>query len=96
MKRHPALRPSHPGEVIADGLHASGTSKVDLAAALGVSRNTLYGLINQKQAVTAEMAVRLEVAFGSTAETWLNLQSAHDLWKARAALDVSGLRKMMA
>ena len=34
-----------------------------------VNRNTDYGLLNQKQAVTAEMAVRLEVAFGSTAET---------------------------
>ena len=96
MKRHPAIRPSHPGEVIADGLHESGISKVDLASALGVSRNTLYGLINQKQAVTAEMAVRLEAAFGSTAETWLNLQAAHDLWKARAAVDVSELHKVTA
>ena len=49
MKRHRSIRPSHPGEVIADGLHESGISKVDLAAALGVSRNTLYGLINQKR-----------------------------------------------
>ena len=69
MKRYATIRPSHPGEVIADGLHESRISKVDLAAALGVSRNTDYGLLNQKQAVTAEMAVRLEVAFGSTAET---------------------------
>ena len=96
MKRHRDVRPSHPGEVIADGLHESGISKVDLAAALGVSRNTLYGLINQKQAVTAEMAVRLEAAFGSTAETWLSLQAAHDLWKARAAVDVSPMHKVTA
>ena len=96
MKRHASIRPSHPGEVIADGLQESGISKVDLAAALGVSRNTVYGLINQKQAVTAEMAVRLEAAFGSTAETWLNMQAAHDLWKARTAVDVSRLHKVMA
>ena len=96
MKRRRAVRPSHPGEVIADGLHESGISKVGLASALGVSRNTLYALINQKQAVTAEMAVRLEAAFGSTAETWLNLQTAHDLWKARASVDVSELHKVTA
>ena len=95
MKRHPSIRPSHPGEVIADGLHESGVSKVDLAQALGVSRNSLYGLINQKHAVTAEMAVRLEAAFGSTAETWLKMQAAHDLWKARATVNVSELHKVM-
>ena len=95
-RRHRSIRPSHPGEVIADGLKEGGISKVELAKALGISRNSLYALVSQKQGVTAEMAVRLEAAFGSTAETWLHMQVAHDLWLARSQVDVTKLRRVAA
>ena len=92
--RHSSVRPSHPAEVILIGIDESGVKKTDLARALGISRNTLYNLLDQKQAVTAEMALRLEVVWGSTAEFWLRLQEQHDLWKARQSFDRSSLHRI--
>lgn len=92
--RHPNVRPSHPAEVILLGIEESGVKKSDLARALGISRNTLYNLLDQRQSVTAEMALRLEAVWGSTAEFWLRLQEQHDLWKARQSFDGSRLRRI--
>ena len=95
-KRHPSIVPAHPGEVLAMGLEETGIKRTSLAAALGISRNTLYKLLEGKQAVTAEMAVRLEAVWGSTAETWLILQMTHDLWKAQQSVDKLGLKRIKA
>lgn len=81
--RHPSLRPSHPGELIAADIEALGASKTSIAAQLGVTRKALYDILDGKTGVTAAMAVRLETVLGSSAEMWMGLQSAHDLWKAR-------------
>lgn len=94
--RHLSLRPSHPAEIIADCLPALGLNKVELAKALGISRNTLYNLLDQKQGVTAAMALRLESVLGSSAEMWLGLQASHDLWKARQMVDVKKLKRAKA
>lgn len=96
LHRHGDIRPSHPAELIDDSLQEIGMSKAALARALGISRNTLYVLLDQRQAVTAAMAVRLEAVLGSTAETWLALQASHDLWRARREVDVSGLERVVA
>ena len=66
--RHPSIRPSHPAEIVADSLPALGLNKVEFAKALGISRNTLYNLLDQKQGVTAAMAVRLEAVLGSSGQ----------------------------
>ena len=50
---------------------------------LGVTRQALSELINERSGVSAIMALRLSMAFGSTPETWLRLQMAHDLWVAQ-------------
>ena len=50
---------------------------------LGVTRQALSELVNERAGVSVEMAVRLSKAFGSTPETWLGMQTAHDLWQAR-------------
>jgi antitoxin HigA-1 len=92
--RHANIRPSHPGEIVADSLAETGVSKTAAAKALGISRNTLYLLIGQRQVLTAEMALRLEAVLGSTAETWLRLQAEHDLWAARKTLDLAGLTRV--
>ena len=92
--RHPSIQPSHPGDIVADSIAETGVSKVALAKALGVSRNTLYLLLGRRIGVSAEMAVRLEAVLGSTAETWLAMQSAHDLWQARQQIDVSSLTRV--
>ncbi len=94
-KRHPSIRVPHPAEYLReDCLPALGISKTAFAKALGVSRQTLYDLLDEKQGVTAAMALRLEAVVGSTAEHWLNLQIAHDLWKARQSVNVSKLKRL--
>jgi addiction module HigA family antidote len=72
--------PPHPGRIVRDEcLEALGLTVTDGARALGVSRQALNNLVNEKAGISAEMAVRLAKAFGSTAETWLRMQVAYDL-----------------
>ena len=56
--------------------------RAKLAQHLGVSRQTLYDIINEKRAVTADVAARLGRAFGNSTLFWLNLQSQYDAWLA--------------
>jgi len=64
-------------------------SKTAVANALGISRQTLYGILNQKQPVTAEMAVRFGKLFGNGARFWANLQRSYDLAAAERTVVVS-------
>lgn len=74
------LRPVHPGELLReDVLPAVGRSKVEIARLLGISRQTLYDILNEKQPVTPAMALRLARMFGGSAESWLNMQRNYDL-----------------
>ncbi len=76
--------PAHPGEIIKGlCLEPKGMSVADAAERLGVSRKTLYKILNGKGTVTPEMALRLELVFGSTAQTWLNMQTTYDLWRLK-------------
>jgi addiction module HigA family antidote len=79
------FNPAHPGEIlkelVIDSLELTIT---DVAKHLDVSRKTLSKVLNAKGSVTPEMAVRLELAFGKpSADHWLRLQNAHDLWQTR-------------
>jgi addiction module HigA family antidote len=75
--------PPHPGEVIRElCLEPLGLSVTDTAKALGVSRKTLSAILNQRAGISPEMAVRLSIAFDTTAESWLNQQIQYDLWNA--------------
>lgn len=93
-KRHPSIKPSHPGEIIAIGLEEKTVTRIELARALGISRNTLYKLLDGRQGVTAEMAVRLAAVWGGSAEMWLGIQCDHDLWSARQTVDVTQLHRL--
>jgi len=73
--------PAHPGELVATNLDEIGLSVAEAAQALGVTRQQLYNVINGKSAVTPEMAVRFEMAFGGSADMWLRMQAAPDLAK---------------
>lgn len=74
--------PPHPGEIIKGlWLDPLGVSITDAAQAMGVSRKTLSKIVNGKARVTPEIAVRLSVALGSSAESWLGHQAAYDLWE---------------
>jgi addiction module HigA family antidote len=79
----PAFQPSHPGAILReDVLSAIDLPLSRLASHLGVSRQTLYDIINEKRGITADIAARLGRAFGNSALFWLNLQSQHDAWLA--------------
>jgi len=76
--------PPHPGEVIRElCLAPLGISVTDAARGLGVTRKALSELLNGKSGVSPSMALRLAIAFDSTAESWLNMQQQYDLYHAR-------------
>jgi addiction module HigA family antidote len=75
--------PPHPGEILRElCLVPLGLSVTDTAKALGVSRKTLSSVLNGRAGISPEMAVRLSIAFDTSAESWLNQQVQYDLWKA--------------
>lgn len=74
--------PAHPGEVLREYLPETMTV-TEAAQRLGVTRQALSALLNRRAGVSAEMALRLSQALGTSAEMWLNMQAAHDLWEAR-------------
>lgn len=76
--------PVHPGRIVLhDCLDALGLSISEAAKILGVSRQALNNVVTGKSGISAEMAIRLTKAFGSTEETWLGMQLAYDLAAAR-------------
>jgi len=80
MKMH---NPPHPGEILRTlCLEPLGLSVTEAAKALGVSRKTLSGILNGRARISPEMALRLSIAFDTTAESWLAQQVQYDLWHA--------------
>lgn len=80
--------PPHPGEVIKElCLEPLGISVTAAAKGLGVSRKTFSALLNGRSGVSPEMAIRLSIAFDTSAESWLNQQSQYDLWRAEQHRD---------
>ena len=80
MKMH---NPPHPGEVLWElCLEPLGLTVTEAARALGVSRKTLSSILNGRAGISPEMAVRLSLAFNTTAESWMNQQVQYDLWHA--------------
>lgn len=77
--------PPHPGLVVLqECIEPLGLTITDAAAALGVTRNTLSELVNEKRGISPEMAVRLSKVFGGNAESWLVQQAQYDLAHVRA------------
>jgi antitoxin HigA-1 len=95
----PMFDPAHPGEVIRDTIeglteeHGHKYTVEEIATGLGTSRKTLSLLINCKQSVSPEMAMRLAVAFqNTTPEFWLRLQENYDLAQARRRVSTEHVR----
>ena len=92
MSKYDAI---HPGEYVRfDCIEPLGLSVTVAAKALGVTRQALNSLVNGKSGVSPEMAVRLEKAFGSTAEMWLRLQAAYDLAKAKKKIELLKIKRL--
>lgn len=93
--RDPNRPPIHPGEIIReDVLPALEMSKSEFAAALGISRQMLHGILSEKHPVTVEMAVRLGHVLGNGPDIWVRVQQAYDLWHAKRKVDTSKLRSL--
>ncbi len=74
----------HPGRIVRqECLEELKLTVTEAAKVLGVTRQTLNNLVNEKAAISPEMAIRLEKAFGSTADTWLRMQATYGLAQAR-------------
>ena len=78
------LAAMHPGELLRDEiLPALKRPKTEIARLLGVSRQTLYDILEEKQPVTPVMALRLGKLCGNGPDLWLNLQKRYDLHRAQ-------------
>ena len=75
--------PTHPGEVLSGWIADLGLSVTAFAKHLGISRIMLSRILNQRAAVTADMALRLSEALGTSPDLWLQMQTQRDLWQAR-------------
>jgi antitoxin HigA-1 len=74
------LAPTHPGELLReDVIPALDLPKTEIARRLGISRQTLYDILDEKQPVTPAMALRFGKFLGNGADFWLNLQQDYDL-----------------
>src|SRR5579872_4449788 len=91
MRSNPNTRglpATHPGAILReDVLPALGRPKTEIARLLGISRQQLYDILDQKKPVTVETALRLGKLFGNGPSLWINLQQAWDLERAEAALE---------
>jgi addiction module HigA family antidote len=93
----PMHNPPHPGEFIRDvDLSELQMSVRELATRLKVAPSTLNRILQERSRVTPEMALRLSRCLGRSAESWLAMQDAYDLWHARQQLDLSGITSVVA
>ncbi len=94
MKMHD---PPHPGEVLRDlCLEPLGVTVTEAARALDVSRKTLSAILNGRSGISPEMALRLSLAFDTTAESWLAQQLQYDLWQAEKRRDTLRVKPLSA
>jgi antitoxin HigA-1 len=81
-RRHPDLKPAHPGELLREiVIPGTGETKVEIARLLGISHQSLYDILSEKQGVTPAIAMRLGKMFGDGPEVWLRMQNACDIWE---------------
>ncbi|MEY6431365.1 HigA family addiction module antitoxin [Thioalkalicoccus limnaeus] len=94
MRMH---QPPHPGELLRElWLKPLKLTIKDAASALKVSRKALSELVNTKTSLAPEMALRLELAFGKSAESWLAHQAAYDLWQLEGQKAALGVQRLAA
>jgi addiction module HigA family antidote len=92
----PMANPPHPGEFIsATYLGESGLSGRVLAGRLGVTPSTLQRILVGSSGISPEMALRLSIVLGRSAESWLAMQDTYDLWQARQRADLGDLRPLV-
>ena len=89
--------PPHPGEVLRElCIQPLGLTVTETAESLGVSRKTLSAILNGRAGISPEMAIRLSMAFDTSAESWLNQQMQYDLWIANRAIGNVKVKRLSA
>lgn len=89
--------PCHPGKTLKElCIEPLGLTVTDAADALGVSRKTLSSILNGRSGISAEMALRLSIAFDTTPESWMSHQVEYDLWQASRQKEKLQVRKLHA
>lgn len=78
-----ARPPIHPGEILADELQEIGVTPTELSRQIDVPANRITQIIHGRRGITGDTALRLGHWFGTSAQFWLNLQSAYDIRVAR-------------
>jgi len=102
MAEYPAIRdpkrcPTHPGRLLRDDvIPATGRTKTEIASLLGISRQHLYDILEERKPVSPAVAVRLGKLFGDGAGIWVRMQAAYDTWHAEQTVDVSGIPTIRA
>lgn len=82
--------PVHPGELLRDDIiPATQRSKAEIARLLGISRQHLYDILDERKPVSPAMAMRFGKLFGNGAGPWVRMQAAYDTWQAEQTVDVS-------
>jgi addiction module HigA family antidote len=92
----PMKSPSHPGRLIRADLEELNVSVAAAAEAMGVTRQQLYRVIRGQSGVSPDMALRLEMAVGGSADMWLRMQMNHDLARARLRRPKLKVRRLEA
>lgn len=89
------IEPIHPGEHLAEILEELGISQYRLAKAIDTPPRRINEIVHGKRSITADTALRIGKALGTTPEYWLNLQRMYDLDTARAATDVRAIEPLV-
>lgn len=93
----PMYNPPHPGEIVKyECLEPLGLTVTRAADGLGVTRQALSNLLNERSNISVDMALRLSKAFGSSPEAWLGLQTAYDLWQVREQAEQVKVERFVA
>ena len=85
----------HPGEHLEEILDELGITQYRLANAIGVPQMRIHEIVNRRRPITADTALRLGRALGTSPESWLNLQRMYDLDVARAKIDLSTIKPLL-
>ncbi len=87
--------PIHPGEHLSEMMEEFGITQYRLAKTIGVPPVRVHDIVNRRRSITADTALRIGRALGTTPEFWLNLQRMYDLDVARSKTDVGNIEPLV-
>src|SRR5579862_6361888 len=91
------LPPAHPGEILREMfIKERRLTITEVAVSLGVARVNLSAIVNEREDISPELAIKLSEAFGNSATFWLNLQKNYELWHAERKVNRKKIRHFLA